>query len=242
VIGKPDASHNVSGFTEAGIQTEGSHMKKLSKQKLILLGVAAALILLGAPIKGMANTVTVQLTGVNGKSDDGVYVDPYYGTIDGNPAILVCDDFDHETYMDQTWTANVSTLTNLTDAEFQQATPGQTLKDYEEAAFLFDALLSNPSSNYDGISFALWALFTPSVQYSSGYKNGNAAYWLNDAESQTFSPGEFSNFEILTPVNDGPCSPQEMLTMTPTPEPAEIILFLSGLMALGLTFRKQIFA
>jgi hypothetical protein len=114
-------------------------------RRAALLGLAAAMGILIAVAICSATTVQVTLTGVNGVAKDGVDVDPYYGTINGNPATLVCDDFDHETYIGESWTATVSTLSDLSSVRFQQGTPTETLQAYEEAGFLYNALLANPS-------------------------------------------------------------------------------------------------
>jgi hypothetical protein len=218
-------------------------MDRIHRMNSILLVMLAVLFLLMvAAIKAPADTVTVQLTSVNGKSQGGVDVDPYYGTIDGTPAVLVCDDFAHETTIGEQWTATVSTFADLSSVRFQQGTAAETLKDYEEVAWLYEALMANPS-DYGNISFALWAVFTPSAEHSSGFTtNGknSAAYWLNQAEEQTFYAGEFSNFEILTPTNSSSNSPQEFLTCTPTPEPASVILLISGLAMFSLVWRKRL--
>lgn len=203
---------------------------------MFLLG--CALVLLGASINSSATTVTVKLTGVNGVSQNGVYVDPYYGTINNSPAILVCDDFNHETSVGESWTATVSTFSNLSSVRFQQNTEALTLKDYDEVAYLYNQLLDNPSQ-YSDISFALWSIFTPSIKNLSGFTNPSQN-WLIQAQNQNYSPGQFSNFEILTPTSSGPGSPQEFLSETP--EPANVLLLLSGLAALSLLWRKRLFA
>jgi hypothetical protein len=209
---------------------------KTRKPILFLLG--CALLWIGAPTNSSATTVTVQLTAVNGVSKDGVYVDPYYGTIHGMPATLICDDFNHETSIGETWTATVSTFFDLGGARFQQNSQAQTLRDYEEVAYLYNQLLANPSE-YSDISFALWSIFTPSVENLSGFTSG-AQNWITQAQNQTFYTGEFSNFEILTPTNGGPGSPQEFLSETP--EPADALLLVSGLAVLALIGKKRLFA
>jgi hypothetical protein len=106
-------------------------------RRAALLGLAAAMgILIAVAICSATtvqvtltgvNGVKVNLTGVNGVGNETVDVDPYYGTINGNPATLVCDDFDHETYIGESWTATVSTLSDLSSVRFQQGTPTETL-------------------------------------------------------------------------------------------------------------------
>lgn len=204
-------------------------------KKAALMLVAILALVLAPTVNSLAETVTVKLTGVNGATQGGVDVDPYSGTINGNSAILVCDDFSHHTSIGQSWTATVSTLSNLSNVRFQQGSSAATLQSYDEAAYLYNALLANPSQ-YGNISFALWALFTPAAKNSSGFTSG-AQTWLTNAGKQTFTSGEFANFEILTPTISGADSPQEMLTATP--EPASLLLFGTGLIALGLIIRKR---
>lgn len=210
----------------------------MQMKRLVLVLMVCALVSLGAARQSFASTVTVDLTGVNGVTQGGVYADPYSGTINGSQAILVCDDFSHETYLNEKWQANVSTFADLSGVRFQQGTPAATLQAYDEAAYLYNQLLANPS-DYGNISFALWALLTPSAEHSSGFTAG-AQNWLTQAGNQTFYAGEFSNFEILTPVQSGSGSPQEFLTTTP--EPADILLFATGFALLSLMLRKRIFA
>ncbi|MGH9378148.1 MAG: hypothetical protein ACRD1I_05050 [Terriglobia bacterium] len=209
-------------------------------KKLVLFLMACALVSIGAASQSFATTVTVDLTGVNGVTQGGVYADPYSGTINNSQAILVCDDFSHETYFNKPWQANVSTFADLSGVRFQQGAPAATLQAYDEAAYLYTQLLANPS-NYGNISFALWALFTPSAKSSSGFTSG-AQNWLTQAGNQSYYAGEFSNFEILTPVQPGSGSPQEFLTTTTTPEPADILLFATGFGVLSLMLRKKLFA
>jgi hypothetical protein len=210
------------------------------------LGMAFAATTLFA-FAASASTVTITFTGTSGNSLGGVQTDPYYGTINGVPNVpIVCDDFSHHVTTDETWTANVSTFPSLTDVRFQNGS--MTLQDYEEAGWLFDQLFVSANSHQTGnISYAIWAIFdTYDVEHSSGWTTGgnstnptSANGWLVDAEGQTFYAGEFSNLEILTPVNGGSNSPQEYITFTPTPEPTSLLLLGGGLIALAFVVRPK---
>jgi hypothetical protein len=101
---------------------------------------------------------------------------------------------------------------------------------YEEAAFLVEQLALDPGAAND-ISFAIWSIFSPAVPPTA-----NSGWWLSYAQSQTYTPDEFSNFEILTPTDSSPGSAQEYLVMVP--EPCSVLLLGSGLFALGV-FRKR---
>ena len=123
------------------------------------------------------------------------------------------------------WMATENTFATLGQARFQGADAAATLLMYEEAAFLVEQLASNPGAAAD-ISFAIWSIFSPGVP-----STGNSAWWLNYAQNQTYTSGEFANFIILTPTDSSSGSAQEYLVNTP--EPASILLLGSGLFALG---------
>jgi hypothetical protein len=200
-----------------------------------------------------ADTVSITLTGVSGGVQGNVYTSPYYATI-GNTANvpIVCDDYSHDVYIGESWIASVSTFADLSNTRF--GNQANALQLYDEAAYLFNALSQVPSQ-IGNISFALWAIFDPSdVTTSAGWTTGgnainptSAAGWLANAQGQTYTAGEFSNFEVLTPCTQSSqglvcpstlsTSPQEYLVRTP--EPSTVLLLGIGLLAVLMFKRRE---
>jgi PEP-CTERM motif len=213
---------------------------KVKTRSVVCFIVLAVALSIGSSAK--ADTVTVILTGVSGGVQGGVYTSPYYATVGNLKNVpIVCDDYAHEVYMGESWTASISTFADLSQARFWQASGGSqaadqaaTLQLYDEAAYLFNELYLQPSQAGD-ISFALWSIFDPSQVESSAGWDSNAAWWLASAQTQTYTVGEFSNFEVLTPIS--PTSPQEYLVRTP--EPSAALLLGIGLLAMFALSRRK---
>jgi len=207
--------------------------------KFSIAAIAAVALFVSAPAK--ADPIDVTLTGVSGGIQGDVYTSPYYGTVNGVAnTLIVCDDFVHEVYPGESWTANVTNFSDLSGVRFQSPAAGVTLA-YEQAGWLLGQLMSAPASQTGNISFAIWAIFEPTAtEADSGWTTGanSAASWLAAAEDPTldasFTTAEFSNISILTPTDSGPGSAQEYLTIVPTPEPRTFMLLAAGLLSLLL--------
>ena len=207
-------------------------MMKACKVSLL----AALALLFSAAPAALADTATLTLTSAGSNVADGVYVGPYTATIAGTPGSVqvICDDYTHDSYVGETWTANVSSFPGLSNVRF---TGGSETQNYDEVAYLANLLLNlggTDNAQADALQFAIWDIFDPSAIATSTCFGINAYdcvnYWLNQAGTQTYYAGEFSNILIYTPQTTG--NPQEFIVRTP--EPGTLLLLIMGLVGLFL--------
>jgi PEP-CTERM motif len=207
---------------------------------IAVLFVAVAFLCAGV---AKADTVSLTLTGVSGGVQGDVYTSPYLATVGGNTNVaIICDDFTHDVFMNETWTANVSSFADLSGARFWKGTQAATVPFYDEAAFLTDKYILSGSSQSGDASFAVWAIFSPSQTIGAHGWDSGAATLLAEAKGQTFASGAYSDYQVLTPSDPSPTPPyptsaQEFLVRTP--EPSTLPLLCAGLIALVMIARRR---
>src|SRR4051794_21427868 len=153
-----------------------------------------------------ASADNIQLTGVGSNVQGGVYVVPYYLSVNHqDPLTVMCDDYSHEVYVGQSWDEHISDYSDLTGTRNGEA----ARHEYLELAWLYEMWLSNPTQAGD-INFAAWAIFTPSVIGGNGWDAG-AANWLSLAQGNDYSNFDTSGFIVITPDDLGPRGPQEYI-------------------------------
>jgi hypothetical protein len=204
-------------------------------------------------------SVTVNLNNVNGDpivtvGGETVYAGVYGGTsnLSGSNPGIICDDFNDNVTLGQSWTATayqVSTLgtTNpITGVLFGSSTPGYAnvgIPGYAAIAYLVELSFSsagNPTLQGE-ISEAIWSITDPGL---SGTGKGTAAYSLvQQAESYATSTGDslsqYTNLVIYTPSPLGETNqPQEMWSTVPEGGAAFMFLLLAGASCFGAMFFK----
>jgi hypothetical protein len=131
-----------------------------------------------------AVTATMTLTGVNnGANLGGIYTSPYFGTVTTGATTIstpiICDDFGDDSYIGETWTADATNLSTLSQASNNatlkwqgttfQGTALSQAQEYMAAAILTESLLpiynTNPTLAGE-YGFAVWQLLDPCLNVS----------------------------------------------------------------------------
>jgi len=205
-------------------------------------GVAAVALLCLVPC-AFADSGSLTLTGAGNNVMDGVYVGPYYATVNGvtNTAVI-CDDFADESVIGNSWNYTANNFSTLGSALW-----GNQLQNYEGAAWLTLQMLSlngNPNNNTQVgyLSYAVWSLFDKAALNGlSSTQLAGVNAWLAKIP-QNLAPSQFANFIILTPQNctPGTCPGQEFFEVMPEGGSAALYLLCAGLACFGaMLFRPR---
>ena len=130
-------------------------------------------------------TTTMDLTSPgNGTTLGNVYVDPYTATVGGVAnTTVICDDWSNNSYLNESWTANVNTISSLGGKLTNAPMFGNNQPLYNELAWLGSQLLANYAAKptlaqqaaQTEISFAIWEL-TYGVNGTTKDSTAPAAY------------------------------------------------------------------
>jgi len=206
-------------------------------------GVAALALLCFAP-SAFANS-NLTMTGAGSNVMGGVYVGPYYATVNGVAnTMVICDDFADDSVIGHSWNFTANNFSTLGSALW-----GNQTKNYEAAAWLTLQMLSlngNPSNatQVGYISFAIWSLFDKSALNGlSSTQLAGVNLWLGKVPSN-LTPGLFANMVLLTPqgCTNGPgsCPGQEFFQVMPEGGSAAMYLLLAGLTCFGaMRYRRR---
>jgi hypothetical protein len=184
------------------------------------------------------STVTMKLTSVGGNNAGGVYTYPYYFSISGGkPVALICDSYDNEVVVGETWKANVTSL--LSGAGLF----GSQLVDYKAAGLIFKSILRG-SLNANAGNFAIWGLFSQNAKNNAFFQSSGAAGIESQyiALAATASNSAYAGLVLYTPIAGTQSwggTAQEYIGYSPVPEPTTLTLFGTGLVSLaGMARRK----
>lgn len=115
------------------------------------------------------STVNMQLVSVSANNAGGVNTYPYFFSINGHaPVALICDTYDNEVNVGESWQANVVGLLS------GKGLFGNQLMDYKAAGLIFKSIL-NGTLNVNVGNFAIWGLFSTNAQNNSFFQSSGAA-------------------------------------------------------------------
>lgn len=181
----------------------------------------------------------MKLTGTGGNNVGGIQTYPYYFSINGRaPVALICDSYDNEVRIGETWKASATSLLS------GKGLFGNQLLDYKAAGLIFKSVL-NGFLNVNVGNYAIWALFSTNAQNTSFFKSSGAAGIETEylALAAKAPNSAFHGLVLYTPIagtqNWGGTA-QEYIGYSSVPEPGALTLFGTGLIALGGIVRRKL--
>jgi len=194
-------------------------------------------------------------------STAGVYVYPYYFSINGSSTLtpMICDSYDREVYVGESWTASSSSLAGVVGSSSALAANSSLMEGgqlanltisqaYAEAAWLYTQMGPDPTStNADNYNFAIWAIFSSNATQSAGYDAAVKALLDAAYGHRNDSLSTFSNVTVWSPITPTDATyngksvglPQQYFAMTPVPEPGTLALGFTGLFGVAFAIRRK---
>ncbi len=227
------------------------------------LGTILGILVLATGLSS-ATTVTMDLTGFAGPSGGpntsaGVYTYPYYfsitsGTTTSTNVALVCDSYDNEVWLNETWTANQVALSDVIAGHANGLYSPVTL--YEDAAWLFSQMGTHPNSATAAkYNWAIWGLFSSTARSQAAYTTSGASSIVLPTSFTNF---DFSGYSVYVPTSPANAKlngqnitavPQEYIGYSPTltgqgpppktPEPGTMMMVGIGALALLRKLRAK---
>ena len=190
-----------------------------------------------------ANSVTMTYVGHQGATaiDGSPLIGyPYYFSVNGskNYTPLMCDSYDNNVYLGETFHATVSPfLQGIASSMF-----GSSMAlDYKAAGLIFKSMLGGTLDRAQA-QWAVWGLFSTNAQANPFFTTiGGAsidATYL--ALAQTAPNSAYSGLLLYTPAGAKPgMGPQEFIGFSPVPEPTTLTLMGTGLVMLAGALRRK---
>jgi len=221
-------------------------MGKLRRQHLCI-GIAVLLLAVSA---SFAQQVSVSLTNAGSNVVGGVYAGSYTASINGGtPTQVICDDWAHDSYVPENWTANVTSLPAASGflhwngvskvwalqggvlTQQNLTTPLTESAEYNAVAWLGSQMLGTSNSTTQGqISYAIWELTCGSSNCASLPFNSISGSELNGANTwleEALNYGSFnsSGWEVLDAIPGTASCPSYPNSQCPTAPPQEFLVY-----------------
>lgn len=174
-------------------------------------------------------------------------IGPYVATINGTPGIeVICVSYFNTTYLGTTYTYNPTSFTAFDSSSKPVSDPNGSPGTWFQIAWLSNQLFdAAPNSTLQAaLQWAIWQL-TDAPAYPGPVPVPSALVstvnsLIASAASQTWTPGQFDNFVVYTPVGyvQGISGPQQFIVRTPEAS-APVILFLAACGLAAFTWRER---